>query len=377
MNKLYKCLIIVLCLCGCTNNTVDQLPTLHPTSTLYPLRTFTPTAPTNTPTATPTPTPVPGLIFSLPQGEYLVSGEYLSGTNNWSIGFHSPDGVLIETFPSNPNSYYVSELSPNMSYFLDYPTIFDLTTGETWLIDSDYRCYANVVWSPDSLYVALPCTKKPEQFQVILYSVLDRSIASVIDVSTVVPVSWLPDSSSFIISGTSDGTVEENLYVYSLEKKTLVQITNLDNGYLCDSAIWSPDGNWIAHYFGRAASGIVENTGLHILNTDCLTLPSTCLVNGLGIEAIPPYSWSPDSQFIAGITGDGYEAVGMYRVKNGQTLLVQTYDLSAYVSEEAISPSGKWIAAGTENGVYSIDIGSGAITLIENADQFYSWVSVP
>jgi hypothetical protein len=261
----------------------------------------------------------------LATGEYLVDFQ-LSGSDSYHPIIYSSEGTQLVTLPKVKD---IGHFSPDFKYLSQLPEVIDLTTHEWFQIEGIDGC-ATSTWSPDSKYLIADC--------------------------------WDPKTGA-------------GFYLISIEKRLGTYIPGCDVNYGCDFPTWSPDGKWIVYDYGRMASGTSIVDGLHFMDVKCFSAPDTCIRDGIpGIPDDPPFSWSPDSQFIAGKRADGVSVLKMA----GQTATYyRTYYFgSLNIMNISWSPSGKWIAVQTDNGVSLVDVSSGKQTPLE-MQEFNSWISIP
>ncbi len=231
------------------------------------------------------------------------------------------------------SEYAIGEFSPNLEYieWLDVLSVVDLTSGEIIHVNGVDACGLLPSWSPDSKRIISICSEN---------------------------------------NGISD------LYLISLDTRLATRLLKCNDGeHFCSDPSWSPDGKWIAYYYSILASGQWDETGLYILNTQCFDTTSACAIQGMGEDATPPYTWSPDSQYLAGRCED--DSINIYLIEDGNLVLSRNYQIGMYFSIIAWSPSGKWIAVNSADGVLLVSVESGEIMPLTNLGEFYSWISVP
>ena len=143
---------------------------------------------------------------------------------------------------------------------------------------------------------------------------------------------------------------------------------------------WSPDGKWIAYNYDVQASGSYRAEGLHIMDTQCFMSPSTCVKKDeVGIDISSPYTWSPDSLYIAGLYNDdrtGQIVINVYQWENRKAKFYRTYQLGLTGDKISWSPSGKCIAARTMQGVFLVSLDTGNLTPL-GLQTFDYWLKVP
>jgi len=362
---LYLCIMILLV--GCREiGATEQTPLASSTRTERLSYTSTPSR---------TSSPIPGIKYSMPVGEYLVSIDVIPDSNGLFVNLFSPDGTLAGMFPLKANSFSTSVFSPHMGYWVDYPFIFDLNTGSKQSFDKNFDC-SDMIWAPDNEHLIAYCRQISNLEQLYLLSIQDHSIKTTIDddITPTGQVSWSPDSKFFIGSyGTDHG---ESLFVYSLDSQLTTLIPNADGtseSVAYTNPVWSPNGDWIAYTFSVRKSGEPDETeGLHLMNAECLSSPSTCLVTEPSIVPYGLYSWSPDGQYLA------TAGIKIFQIENRSAVLVKTYSLpDVYYNRIAWSPNGEWLASDTDKGIYVVNVLDGTITRLKNVGSFFYWISVP
>jgi hypothetical protein len=223
----------------------------------------------------------------------------------------------------------IGVFSPNLKYVEDLPNIVDLPSGAT-LSYSGFDYCGEASWSADSKHILAVCGN----------------------------------------SNTSG-----DIFLFSIEDLSVTQVTECDGKHhLCSDPSWSPDGSWVAYYYSVQASGRHAQNGLHIMNTQCFSTPSSCVNdNDIGLDAGFPYTWSPDGHFLAGRWGT---TIRMFEINNGIAALSKSYQLDTSIVKTSWSPSGKWIAVDTEDGVFLVSTETGEKRPL-GIKTFYYWISVP
>jgi hypothetical protein len=347
-------LTIGLLISGCTKVARTQAPSLLPTSSFIasqlpvrrtpsrtPLPSFTPShiqlnIPTSMTTETLFQTGVNYInITSVPEGDYLVYFDnplVSSLPNNIYLSIANSDGEYIGVITQVNRSNNVS-ISPNLQYVAEPPEILDIVNKVTISNKKLQDC-----WEPPS---------------------------------------WAPDSQQFIASCIRDGN--PNLFLFSLTDQTLVPITNFDERFSGRMPSWSPDGKWIAYYKGSNVSGYSEQEGLHLLDINCFSDSSSCDQGQVGIKVSYPFTWSPDSQFIAGIGEDtttGTNSIDIFSIVNRGLVLYKIYPIASAIDWISWSPSGEIIAVDTRENILLLSIDSGDVRAIEVL-PFISWIRIP
>ncbi len=344
--KHFALIFLVLALCGCTSTLhIAKSPSVETTkfATL-------PISPTRTLYSTQTPIPEQ-TINSLSQldlrslllpGEYLVDfSDFLSQSETTSIKIYSSEGNEVKALNLKPNGVFSPNLrylfSPNRNMENNFPILIDLVTGKSSEITNRLKVCPYPSWSPDSNYIIANCT-----------------------------------------TGYSS-----NLYLISIADGSAKLLKFCENGdYLCDHPVWSPDGKLIVFYLSEPVGGATPKIeGMHFLDTLCFSSTSNCLLNDIGLEASPSYTWSPDSNYLAETADNG---IIVYRVEDNKLLQPRFFNVGSnivsdtWMSSISWSPSGKWIAANTEKGVVLVAVDSGKLTFL-NSDikGFDYWISVP
>ena len=162
---------------------------------------------------------------------------------------------------------------------------------------------------------------------------------------------------------------------------------------------WSPDGKWLsvflAYPFGKPNTTYLESpdAGFYLLDTSCLSEPSTCPEKQRGpfkvpIDIVDAYSWSPDSRFVAS-KAQGSAGFEIFDVQSGEHHFLQATNGSRHTeySGPFCSPDGVWlayIARGTypdptSPGIYLMPVADGkAVRLIDSDDTLIlGWITVP
>jgi WD40 repeat protein len=295
MSKGLILFIMVIFLCGCAK--ANHATPVVSSTPFVPTLTTRPSdspVPSRTPNLTPTNTSYPILsLDTLPKGEYFLTFRSDEHLEKWTPFVYSLDGKLQGMLPfvSSPGP-----ISPDLKYIAELPYLLNLETQERIKISGIDGC-SDISWSPDSLG---------------------------------------------LIAGCSSSTSDDVLFYISVIDKVATGLGGCDgNTYNCGYPAWSPDGKWIAYVLGRAASGTSQVNGLHIMDAKCLALPDSCMnVNETGVPLIGPYTWSPDSKYIAGRAN----GVGIYSAENKHVLYYRTILVDEELLWLSWSVDGKWIA---------------------------------
>ncbi len=351
LRKPYSMVLAIL-LCGCSMQPYQKTFIPYPATSTFTV-TNTNTIPyTPIPLFTPSITPVQYIkINSLPPGEYITSNtDFISSpTNEEFIYFsvYSPQGDFKGYLMRVNNSD--ARFSPDLRYLLDEPYIIDMNSGEKIFVQELGSC-GGMYWAPDSKRLVMGCP--------------------INDALSQIP---LEDTNNI-------PNVVSSLFVYSLEDHSMHRITNNIYPIALVNPSWSPDGKWIA-YGEEVLNSPSNHFGLHIIDTKCLSSSTPCWRDEIGTDLDGPFTWSPDSQFVAGIyqriinDKDIFE-VRVYKINNGLPLLSSKYPIGAQMYLIAWSPDGKQIAVSTRDGNYLLSVATGKLVPL-NINFFYDWIEVP
>lgn len=161
----------------------------------------------------------------------------------------SPDGRLLAFWTEkdifNIDLYLADASSGSI--------IKKVTTGGFAAHIDEYSSYeSSVAWSPDSKRLAFVAFSKGRNRLLI---VDDRGkIKEEIEIPNILGFSnptWSPDGKTIVVTGLIDG--QSDLYAYSLDTKTVRQLTNDRYSDLAPS--YSPDGKWIVFSTDRLSIG--------------------------------------------------------------------------------------------------------------------------
>ncbi len=276
------------------------LPTVTPARELSPYTqeavTLTKSIQIPTPIMTLTPTlSIKPSVF--PDIAVLPSGQYVIYGSQGKADAYSIDSRKI--YKNYMDANY-SNASPDGRYITNGVLIFDTRTRDVQDISFliNMGCVSTSE-SPDAMNIAISCQNND------LYALS------------------LKDRSTILISKHSEDSQDEQF----------------------QSPLWSPDGKWIA-YIRNAKS---ENQ-LFLVDTSCLTEPSTCLDKELGpikgsfAPGVFSFGWSPDSRYIA-IANEKIHAILIYDNQKNATRNIRLLGSGgSSVFSIAWSPDGKWLA---------------------------------
>ncbi len=202
-----------------------------------------------------------------------------------------------------------------------------------------------------------------------------------------------PDATSVVMWCRDDAEI----YVMSLKDGTRVRLTaSTKREEYFFAPLWSPDGRWIAYfditYGADTVPGEMDpGDGLYLVETSCLSEPDTCRAKARGpfqgnLWLQGPYSWSPDSQYLAILSRHFTGPIIIFSVKKGTFHSLST---TAGYSIEGLawSPNGKWIAfnsRATEEsqlaGIFLAPVdGTTPVILLDDSrdSEVMFWLTVP
>jgi Tol biopolymer transport system component len=265
------------------------------------------------------------VLDSLLSGEYLLDVVAGPDPKRDYYVVYSTEGLELGSFSSD----YPVQLSPDLKYLEALPDLVSMTTGEVLHFEGVNSCGRGT---------------------------------------------WSPDRRSIIAECNDTNTSEDDLFLLSLDNLSAKRLECSGHATLCTEPAWSPDGKWIAYYYiVQAGGGSYPIEGLHLMDTHCFSSPTTCVATGDGIDGNPHYTWSPDGRYLAVNDADYITA---YIVEGRNPAVSMKYRLPSSINRIAWSPSGKWIAADTEDGVYLVSTATGEASAI-NIRGFIYWISVP
>jgi hypothetical protein len=357
MDKKLIAFLITALLCSCiAKRSYQETPAISK-ATATPTITSTNTIfQSDTPVLSPSATPVPFMnISSLPPGDYLVDfTDFISASTNEEyiyLDIYSQSGEFIGHVAKVTTTR--AHLSPDLKYLIEIPYIIDLISGEKMLVEVLNNC-TQANWSPDGQYLVAACP--------------------VDDAFSQNPMDDISDLSDH-------PNIVDSLFVFSLEDRSILRITNNSYPITLGVPAWSPDGRWIAYLENITLDGTSNRNGLRILDTICFSSPATCWQDQETDFVTGPLTWSPDSHFVAGIydqyvdTSFFYE-IRIFQVDDGIAVLSQKFPMVSTISLISWSPDGKQIAISTRDGNFLLMMESGELTPL-NMQTFYDWISIP
>jgi len=102
--------------------------------------------------------------------------------------------------------------------------------------------------------------------------------------------SWSPDNEKLAVSCPTDNYHHDDIYIFSIRDRKKIPVTNCEHeAFSCGVPSWSPDGRWLAFYRGLGGSGTSQLTGLHILDTTCLSGLANCWRDESGVDIYPDF----------------------------------------------------------------------------------------
>lgn len=269
-------------------------------------------------------------ISSLTPGEYVAFFEQID--EEYYISVASLDGAYVGPLAEASGGYGVA-LSADHSLLLDLPFVIDLKTGNAVRYDDLVNC-SDPSWSPDNDHFAASCPTNAGQ---------------------------------------------DDIYIFSVTNHSKIQVTNCEReAFSCGGPSWSPDGKWIVYRRALGGAGTSKYVGMHIINTNCFSAPSTCSRDEPGLHVDDPYIWSPKSDLLAGpLAGPLENTILMYRIENGQPSLSQTYQLPVRANEIFWLPNGRSIAVSANSGRYLLTLETGNLSFWEIPEYLIFLFSVP
>jgi WD40 repeat protein len=204
------------------------------------------------------------------------------------------------------------------------------------------------------------------------------------DVSTpaiepgILAVVWSPDENGLLLSRPR-GVLE----FLSLATESSVPIMDCaafqGPGTDCVATATSSDGRWFALWIGKSASGEQgASNGTYLLDTTCLSVPSTCLASLSGPVAKDGIAaWSPKGDLVASVNRGKVIVLDSTSWKPVTTLSVRQGTL---VNSLVWSPAGDALAFSTGSAIYVGRISSGQVSILIGdslAKRVAFWTQVP
>lgn len=293
--------------------------------------------------ASPGPRPVP-----LPPGDYLL---YSARSNS------------LDEY-----GYRMTELS---AITLDAQRVWSvlLPSGDEWCLSPDGRRLAYTLLGPTTMTI-------PEG-TIELFNLETGETVAVAGSHSGLG-SWSPDASMLAIHRGG----EVSIVAVATGQRT--QVTDCAQwGAGCGFPMWSPDGHWIAFYVETGMSGAPDaRNGLYLMDTACLSSPSTCWERIRGLWKLGPhFTWSPDSRLLASpastlAPGSGILVFDVSTMRQVNAIPFQLAQSSSAPVAISWSPDGSHlaIASGTV-----LDVATGDIVMrFEGSpDGHVQWLHAP
>ncbi len=210
---------------------------------------------------------------------------------------------------------------------------------------TDVGQYNSIAWSPDgnqlaATYYVFDSPDRPFPLNGIqIWDVAQGQLTDFLQ-TRVSTMTWSPDSSA-IASATPDG----DIWLWDITRDTSFRLYHRDpfSGDLTDLLSWSPDGHYLAA--SHTAGGSLRLYTLGENEPQLLESPSKVVVF---------VSWSPKSDEV--VTGDEFgERLPVFNV-NSRDMIKTLTGSTGNVYDIQWSPDGKWLARGTQNGLYLWDM---------------------
>jgi WD40 repeat protein len=296
-----------------TSNVVSNI-TDQPTHTLS-ANTSVPTTPKRLATLTPSQEFIH--LSSLSKGQYLIFVESASEKKK-RLGVLSFDGNLL--------GYLMEVASSNirLSNNLKYAALDPFSNNGRFLYDLEMGQYISV---PSTLGI---CGDP----------------------------SWSPNDEKLAIDCEAQGNAgQTDIYVLSYQSGVLTRLTDCkEEAFICANPSWSPDDRWLAYIRALGGAGTSDKLGLHLIDTTCLSSPTSCLHKSYGPFPIQhPYTWSPDGLFIAGITEGGIRISEVSQTTLSEKQLINFNDWPR-VESLAWSKDGKNLAYNVGNDIFLMSL---------------------
>jgi WD40 repeat protein len=277
---------------------------------------------TNIPTTskkTPTPTESQKFIHlsTLPKGQYLIFVESASEKKK-RLGVLSFDGKLL--------GYVMEVTSRNirLSNNLKYAALDPFSNNDRVLYDLEMEKYI--------------------------------SVPSTLDICG--DPSWSPNDEKLALDCEAQGNAGQiDIYVLSYLSGVLTRLTDCkEEAFICADPSWSPDGRWLAYIRALGGAGASDKLGLHLIDTTCLSDPTSCLKKSYGPFSIHnSYTWSPDGHFIASVTEGGIRIFEVSQTTLSEKQLITLNDWPR-VESLAWSKDGKNLTYNVGNDIFLMSL---------------------
>lgn len=327
--------------------------------------TITPSLPsrpmeTREPTAIPTSTPRPSAQRVSAMSEDMAIAFTLIDSVGIEIYLTDPEGEEIFQVTDNQQVAYGSMWSPDGSKLAYLVQDFENDELSLWTVDIEAGEAAVEVkndflhspsyfsWSSDSRYLVFS-DAQPNGAESDIYRVEIESGAMVNLTESSVHWDFSPNSSptedliTFVSDRPTDQENLDDIWVMGLDGSNPVNLT--DDGLIWEDKFpsWSPDGEKIAYFhwsFFPPEGG--EPAGIWVINKDG---SGAYLAAEVGVEFVQESAvWSPDGDYLAFLSGIGYEASNLWVVpSDGSGNPEQVTDLPGSVSNVSWSPDGEYL----------------------------------
>lgn len=150
--------------------------------------------------------------------------------------------------------------------------------------------------------------------------------------------------------------------------------------------VWSPDGRWIVYSAVEGNMSPDRKEGIYLIDTTCLSAPTTCkdIRRRIGVRGMA--AWSPDSKYVAiSPVGSNDFAIQIVQVPDGKIIRKLSGVENYIVEAMSWSPDGQWLAIDYlgKNATYLLkaDGSQAKPTLLyetgETDSLFVGWLKIP
>ncbi len=321
----------------------------------------------------------------------------------------TPLSTSVATYPEE----WLAFLKQSSEYWDDQTLFFATSDGNTVLQPEFFEPNQGLpglylTWSPDGRFLQFDGGGQEETQRLYLFDSVERALSGISPARSTISLaylgrpSWSPDSQHFVaalrvtlIQGGDENGYD--LFIYTVSTQKYTRLTT--NPYSDSYPAWSPDGQWISFFrytedekrcgplFPSHYPPGCNQVELYVIHPDGSELTrllefAYLVQQDVGVFDHPHNtpSWSPDSQWLAVLTGDEQPDLTLVNIESGETRILASHPaLDIYPTW---SPDGSRLAFVSEREgnreIYLISPdGTGIVNLTNNPGNDFNPVWSP